>query len=86
MANDSNNQVNILLSLDTNRTFVESYKASRWQAEDAQSIMSTWEIKPNRQDKRNSTGGPPSHASRGPATAAVDTPAPSAKPLQQQLP
>lgn len=54
--------------------------------EDAQSIMSTWEIKPNRQDKRNSTAGPPSHASRGPATAAVDTPAPSAKPLQQQLP
>lgn len=32
MPSDSNDQVNILLSFDTNGTFTESYTASRWQA------------------------------------------------------
>lgn len=36
---------------------------------DAQSIMSTWEIKPNRQDKRHSIAGSPSDSSGGPSNS-----------------
>lgn len=56
------------------------------KTEDTQSIMSTWEIKPNRPVNRHSTAGPPSTPAEAPATAAAVVPAWSAKPLQQQLP
>lgn len=77
-----NDQVSILFSFDINGT-LQSYTASRWQ--DTQSIMSTWEIKPNRPVNRHSAAGSPSIPAEAPATAAAVVPAWSAKPLQQQL-
>lgn len=69
MPSDSNEQVNILLSFDTNGTLQRVTQPPGGKAEDAQSIVSTWEIKPNRQDRRNSTAGSPSDSSRGPSNS-----------------
>lgn len=56
------------------------------KAEDVQSIMSTWEIKPNTQNRRRARQDLLQTPTEAPAAAAVAAPAPSAKPLQQQLP